>query len=136
MYLNELFTLSLCNTTLATGTNTHVTWQVSCTVTFDPKTEGPQLRHALDLYQYQLKGVSFLPTVDQGAYAQMPYEEMTEEQYFIESRKLKKLVTSATSLSTPSSSEAEVSITSSFTQEMPDKFCDAAGCSVDGPALS
>ena len=29
--------------------------QVSCTVTFDPETEGPQLQHALDVYQYQLK---------------------------------------------------------------------------------
>jgi hypothetical protein len=30
--------------------------QVSCTVTFDPDTEGPQLKHALDHFQYMLKG--------------------------------------------------------------------------------
>jgi hypothetical protein len=34
--------------------------QVSCTVTFDPHTEATQLKHALDYYQYQLKGISFL----------------------------------------------------------------------------
>ena len=31
--------------------------QVSCTVTFDPATEGPQLVPALEYYQYQLKGM-------------------------------------------------------------------------------
>ena len=30
--------------------------QVSCTVTFDPATEGPQLDKALNYFQYQLKG--------------------------------------------------------------------------------
>lgn len=29
--------------------------QVSCTVTFDPEAEGPQLHHALQFFQYQLK---------------------------------------------------------------------------------
>ncbi|KAJ2326027.1 hypothetical protein IWW51_002489 [Coemansia sp. RSA 2702] len=55
--------------------------QVSATVTFDPATEGPQLRHALDYYQYQLKGVSFLPRVDSGAFPQMPYEAISEDVY-------------------------------------------------------
>ncbi|KAJ1832611.1 hypothetical protein LPJ70_006541, partial [Coemansia sp. RSA 2708] len=55
--------------------------QVSATVTFDPETEGPQLRHALDYYQYQLKGVSFLPRVDSGAFPQMPYEAISEDVY-------------------------------------------------------
>jgi ribonucleotide reductase alpha subunit len=54
---------------------------VSCTITFDPETEGPQLKHALNYYQYQLKGISFLPKVEKGAYRQMPYEEITEEKY-------------------------------------------------------
>ena len=35
--------------------------QVSCTVTFDPESEGPQLPAALAHFQYMLKGVSFLP---------------------------------------------------------------------------
>jgi ribonucleoside-triphosphate reductase len=55
--------------------------QVSCTVTFDPVTEGPQLESALQFYQYQLKGVSFLPRVDAGAYPQMPIQPITEADY-------------------------------------------------------
>lgn len=55
--------------------------QVSATITFDPVTEGPQIAHALDYYQYQLKGVSFLPRVEAGAYAQMPYEAITPTLY-------------------------------------------------------
>lgn len=55
--------------------------QVSCTVTFDPDTEGHQLTHALDIFQYQLKGVSFLPKLELGAYPQMPYEAIDESTY-------------------------------------------------------
>jgi len=55
--------------------------QVSCTVTFDPQAEGEQIAHALDVFQYQLKGISFLPRLDMGAYPQMPYESIDEETY-------------------------------------------------------
>ena len=55
--------------------------QVSCTITFNPETEGKHIASALDYFQYQLKGVSFLPKCDYGAYPQMPYEEITEERY-------------------------------------------------------
>lgn len=56
--------------------------QVSCTVTFDKKTESNQLSSALDFYQYQLKGISFLPALDDSTpYPQMPYEEINEEEY-------------------------------------------------------
>ena len=55
--------------------------QVSCTVTFSPETEGKQIANALDIYQYQLKGISFLPKLDYGAYPQMPYEEIDVETY-------------------------------------------------------
>ncbi len=55
--------------------------QVSCTVTFDPETEGSQIANALDIYQYQLKGISFLPKLELGAYPQMPYEEIDVETY-------------------------------------------------------
>jgi hypothetical protein len=54
--------------------------QVSCTVTFDPK-DANQIAPALDYFQYQLKGISFLPRHDYGAYPQMPYESITKEQY-------------------------------------------------------
>jgi ribonucleotide reductase alpha subunit len=55
--------------------------QVSCTVSFDPAVEGPQIKHALTFYQYQLKGVSFLPRHPAGAYKQMPYEAISEAEY-------------------------------------------------------
>lgn len=53
--------------------------QVSCTVTFDPVSEGPKIPELLDEFQYKLKGISFLPNIEEGAYPQMPYEEITEE---------------------------------------------------------
>ena len=55
--------------------------QVSCTVTFDPETEGDQIAPALDYFQYQLKGISFLPRLESGAYPQMPYESIDRETY-------------------------------------------------------
>eukprot|EP01029_Cantina_marsupialis_P029529 TRINITY_DN781804_c0_g1_i1.p1 TRINITY_DN781804_c0_g1~~TRINITY_DN781804_c0_g1_i1.p1 ORF type:complete len:720 (-),score=269.70 TRINITY_DN781804_c0_g1_i1:299-2137(-) len=55
--------------------------QVSCTVTFDPKTESSQIKHALDFYQYKLKGISLLPRLDYGAFPQMPYEEIDMKTY-------------------------------------------------------
>ncbi|KAG1705191.1 hypothetical protein DVH05_004124 [Phytophthora capsici] len=55
--------------------------QVSCTVTFNPETEGPQLSHMLDYFQYQLKGISLLPKLELGAYKQMPYEEIDARTY-------------------------------------------------------
>lgn len=55
--------------------------QVSCTVTFDPKKDGDDIKYALNYLQYQLKGVSFLPRKEKGAYAQMPYEAIDEERY-------------------------------------------------------
>ena len=55
--------------------------QVSCTVTFDPETEGKQISYALNYFQYQLKGISFLPKMEHGAYRQMPYEEITQKEY-------------------------------------------------------
>jgi len=64
--------------------------QVSATVTFDPATEGPHLAHALEYFQFQLKGISFLPRFSDGttAYKQMPYEGITEDQYLEALRKL------------------------------------------------
>jgi ribonucleoside-triphosphate reductase (thioredoxin) len=55
--------------------------QVSCTVSFDPKTEGPQISKALDLFQYRLKAISLLPRTPKGAFPQMPYEAISEEEY-------------------------------------------------------
>jgi len=103
--------------------------QVSCTVTFDPEKEGDQLRHALDLYQYQLKGVSFLPRVNKkfsssdtsNAYAQMPYESISHEIYISELSKIR-----------PLDLKSYVMSHRVDDNEVPDKFCDAAGCSLEG----
>ena len=35
----------------------------------------------LQQFQYELKGISFLPRMELGAYPQMPYEEITQEEY-------------------------------------------------------
>jgi ribonucleoside-triphosphate reductase len=65
--------------------------QVSSTITLDPQTEGPHLEHALEYFQYQLKGISFLPRLPLGAYAQMPFEAISEERYEEVINKLKPL---------------------------------------------
>lgn len=55
--------------------------QVSCTISFR-KDEAPQIKHLLNYYQYQLKGISFLPILEEGtSYRQMPYEAITEKKY-------------------------------------------------------
>ncbi|MGB5965777.1 MAG: fused protease/ribonucleoside-triphosphate reductase [Sulfurimonadaceae bacterium] len=54
---------------------------VSCTVYFDPKTEGDQIEHMLAQFAPIIKSVSMLPHSDSGAYEQMPYEGITKEAY-------------------------------------------------------
>lgn len=64
---------------------------VSVTVTFREE-EGKSIKDALDLYQFRLKAVSFLPKLgDESPYPQMPYEEITESEYEKGASKLKKL---------------------------------------------
>jgi adenosylcobalamin-dependent ribonucleoside-triphosphate reductase len=65
--------------------------QVSCTATFDPETEADELPHVLNYFQYRLKGISLLPRHELGAYKQMPYEAITEEEYNKQIKKLGKL---------------------------------------------
>lgn len=54
--------------------------QVSCTVTFKQH-EGDQIKYALNYFQYQLKGISFLPKAEKGFYPQMPYEGISKDEY-------------------------------------------------------
>jgi ribonucleoside-triphosphate reductase (thioredoxin) len=111
--------------------------QVSCTVTFDPDSEGPQLQDALTLHQYSLKGVSFLPrarTPRAGTrtsatpYPQMPYEAISEERYRQEVARIRPLDLQNSDIDVGGSLLNGVVV-----HEVPDKFCDSAGCSV-GPA--
>lgn len=54
--------------------------QVSFTGVFKPE-EADQIPVILDYFKYDLKSISFLPKVELGAYAQMPYEAITKERY-------------------------------------------------------
>ncbi|MDP2437384.1 MAG: hypothetical protein Q8P67_16695 [archaeon] len=65
---------------------------VSCTVSFDPEKQGAStLTSALDHFQYQLKGISFLPNHPH-VYPQMPYEEIDEATYLQRSANIKPVV--------------------------------------------
>ncbi|EFC46402.1 predicted protein [Naegleria gruberi] len=90
--------------------------QVSATITFNPQTEGKQIQYALDYFQYQLKGVSFLPMMDQDTspYPQMPYESITEEVYNEMRSKLK---------TTSPLSEHRIK-----QEPSPERFCDNQTC--------
>lgn len=54
--------------------------QVSCTIKFDPQTEGKDIARVLDYFQYQLKGISMLPN-EKGIYPQPPFEPISKEKY-------------------------------------------------------
>ncbi len=86
--------------------------QVSATITFNPETEGKNIASALNYFQYQLKGISFLPSGDSGVYKQMPYEAITKEQFDAKVATLKKV---------------DFSKTHNENEEM-EKFCDGATC--------
>ena len=86
---------------------------VSCTVTFDPVTEGHQIEHALQYAQYHLKGISFLPRTPTGAYLQMPYEKISEAEYVVRSKALKPLKVGET--------HEDVAM---------ERFCDSASCEI------
>ena len=64
--------------------------QVSCTITFKPE-ESDEIKTVLDYFKYDLKSISFLPKLELGAYAQMPYEAISKEQYDEKAAKLKSI---------------------------------------------
>lgn len=53
---------------------------VSCTVDFTQE-EAETIPTLLAMYDGKLKGISFLPQVDGGAYKHMPYERITKEEF-------------------------------------------------------
>lgn len=60
---------------------------VSVTVSFDPETEAKHVGTVLHMYDGQLKTVSFLPSGN-FVYPQMPYTQITEEEYEEATKKL------------------------------------------------
>jgi ribonucleoside-triphosphate reductase len=87
--------------------------QVSCTVTFDPLREAKDIAHALDLFQYQLKGVSFLPRTPIEAYPQLPYQAISEAEYRAAVGGIRPL---------------ELSSRGGEEHAAPDNFCDSSAC--------
>lgn len=85
--------------------------QVSATITFNKETEGSSVEAMLDYFQYQLKGVSFLP-MDDGVYEQMSYEEITEEEY-------KKMLSEIKPIKWTTSADA-----------VAERFCDTDACAI------
>lgn len=63
---------------------------ISVTVSFDPETEGDDIARVLNMYEGQLKSISFLPR-DPNSYPQMPYTQITEEEYNSYVGKLEKI---------------------------------------------
>jgi hypothetical protein len=53
---------------------------VSVTISFDPETEAKDVPTVLHMYDGQLKTVSFLP-MGNFTYPQMPYTQITEQEY-------------------------------------------------------
>lgn len=92
--------------------------QVSCTITFLPERDGGQIKHMLNYYQYELKGVSFLPKLEAGAYPQMPYEGITEAEYEAYAARIKPVVFGVIEQ----------------VEAAPDKFCDGSSCVLAGGA--
>jgi len=60
---------------------------VSVTISFDPETEAKHVESVLHMYDGQLKTVSFLPSGNM-TYPQMPYTQITEEEYLAATEKL------------------------------------------------
>jgi adenosylcobalamin-dependent ribonucleoside-triphosphate reductase len=88
--------------------------QVSCTVKFDgsdPERAGLEIQAALELFEDQLKGISFLP--HEHKYKQAPWEPITREEYERRSATLKPL------------RQLDVE-----TNEIVEKFCDSDSCTL------
>ena len=87
--------------------------QVSSTITFQPH-EASQIQYALNYFQYQLKGISFLPKIENdGTYPQMPYEPINELKYNQMLSKIKPLNFNGIS-----------------EESKPEKFCDTDSCEI------
>lgn len=93
---------------------------VSVTISINPaKTTKDELKSAIEMYESQLKSVSFLPELEDGAYEQMVYEEITEKEYNrrvaeIDESKIGNLQDPRSIIST----------------KMEDKYCDGDACEI------
>jgi len=90
--------------------------QVSITVHFT-KDEAKDIPLALEIYQHQLKSVSFLPYDPHQAYELAPYEEITASEYAAMASKLRKV---------------EVPYDRLDTEASPPRGCDSDVCEIKG----
>lgn len=86
--------------------------QVSCTISFKPH-EKDQIAILLHYLKYDLKAISFLPVLESGVFAQMPYEAISHEQYL-------RMIASITSIDRTDSGE-DVAV---------EKFCSNDHCEI------
>lgn len=84
------------------------------------KAQADDIERCLEYFQYQLKGISCLPKIELGAYAQMPYEGISKEKY----EERIKLIDNTLILDDISE------------ESTPEKFCDGDSCSIDIPKES
>lgn len=78
------------------------------------QSEAHQIKDTLNYFQYQLKGISFLPKFEGGAFPQMPYEGISKERYEEKMRSIK-------SLNFIGVSE----------ESIPEQFCDGDKCEIN-----
>ena len=64
---------------------------VSCTVYWNPETEGKQLEQMLGQFAPLIKSVSLLPHTPKGAFPQMPYEGISKEKFLEMKREIKEI---------------------------------------------
>lgn len=62
---------------------------ISCTIYFNPETEGQDLEHLLSQFAPIIKSLSALPHADEAVYEQAPYEKISEEEYILLSAGIK-----------------------------------------------
>lgn len=87
---------------------------VSVTIKFNPEAITKQeMIDAIQLYEDQLKAVSFLPSKDEGAYPQMPYETISKQQY---EAMIKRIETFSADIGK--------------IDRMEDKYCDGEACAI------
>lgn len=92
---------------------------VSVTIKVNPENvTHDELKRALQLYESKLKAVSFLPEIDGGAYKQMPYQAITEEEY---NNYLAKINMEGLN---------NLAIAMSNASKMEDKYCDGTACAI------
>ena len=85
--------------------------QVSITISFKSE-EIPHIKDCLEMYERRLKSVSLLPPAEDAGYKQLPYEQITEEEYHNRIKNLKPLQLNKA------------------VHEVTEKFCDSDSCTI------